>query len=89
MDWHGLFTVHRDLPREAPGEAGFEALGARRLSDAVWEASFGSMETRIAALRAGADAALAGMRDLCAAEADHCRAVRDETGFLLTVACAP
>jgi trans-aconitate methyltransferase len=87
--WQGYATRSEAGIAAAVGEAGFAVLGTRRLSDAAWEAYFAPMEARIAALRPGADAALADMLDLCAAEAELWRAVRDETGYLLTVARAP
>ncbi|NBE08519.1 class I SAM-dependent methyltransferase [Paragemmobacter ruber] len=70
----------------AVAAAGYESLGARALGDAAWEAYYGPMEARIAALRPGADAALTAMLEVCAAEAALWRWVRGETGYLLTVA---
>lgn len=66
--------------------AGFENLGARKVAEAGWEAYYGPMEARIAALRPGAGAGLAAMLDLNADEAAQWRRVKDETGYLLTVA---
>lgn len=67
-------------------EAGYEALGTRRLSDAAWEAYFGPLDARIAALRPGADAALEAVLDEAEEEAASWRAHRDEYGYLLVVA---
>jgi hypothetical protein len=47
------------------------------------------MEARIASLRSGADAGLTAMLDYCAKEASDWRAVKQETGYLLTVARRP
>lgn len=70
----------------AVAAAGFENLGARKVAEAGWEAYYGPLEARIAALRPGAGAALTEMLDLCADEAAQWRRVKDETGYLLTVA---
>lgn len=70
----------------AVAAAGFESLGTRKVGATGWEAYYGPMEARIAALRPGAGAGLADMLDLCADEAAQWRQVRDETGYLLTVA---
>lgn len=84
--WEGYPTRDAAGIAKAVTAAGFDALGARALGDAAWEAYYAPMEARIAALRPGADAALAAMLDLCAAEAALWRRVRGETGYLLTVA---
>lgn len=65
--------------------AGYRTLGTRRLSDAAWEAYYVPMEARIAALRPGADDALNAVLDDGAAEIAAWRAVRAETGYLLSV----
>lgn len=65
--------------------AGFEIIGQRRLSDAAWEAYFGPLDTRIAQLRPGADAALHAVLDEAEEEAACWRAHRDEFGYLLSV----
>ncbi|TCO72436.1 class I SAM-dependent methyltransferase [Rhodovulum euryhalinum] len=66
--------------------AGYRILGQRRLSDAAWEAYCTPMEARIAALRPGADAALASVLDEAETEIATWRACRTEFGHLLTVA---
>lgn len=66
--------------------AGFTVLGHRRVTDDGWEAYFQPMESRIAALRPTAGAALTAMLDLCAQEAAAWRAHRAQIGYLLVVA---
>lgn len=66
--------------------AGYRVLDTRRLSDAAWEAYYGPLDQRIAALREGADAALAAVLDAAAEEAEAWRAGRREFGYLLVVA---
>lgn len=67
-------------------EAGYVVLGTRRVADAGWEAYFGPLDARIAALRPGADAALAAVLDEAEEEAACWRAHRDEYGYLLVAA---
>jgi trans-aconitate methyltransferase len=66
-------------------QAGFEVLASRRLSDAAWEAYFTPLDARIAALRLGADAALAQVLDEAEEEARIWRTHRDAFGYLLSV----
>lgn len=87
--WEGYPTRPEADILRAVSAAGYEVLGARVLSDRAWEAYYRPMEARIAALRPGADDRLAAMLDLCANEAATWRAVRAETGYLLTVARWP
>lgn len=89
MDWKAFFTVHKGLPREGPGTAddvdwacGLAAVA----SDTSWEAYYHPMLARIAQLRDSSSQWLEPMLDACTAEADAWRAVRGETGTLLTVA---
>ncbi|MFK7835127.1 MAG: trans-aconitate 2-methyltransferase [Sulfitobacter sp.] len=65
--------------------AGYDVLGQRQLSDAAWEAYYGPLETRVAALRPGADAALGTVLDEAEEEIACWRAHRDEFGYLLSV----
>lgn len=65
--------------------AGFEVLGAQRLSDAAWEAYFQPLEVRLAALRPDADDDLAAVLDETIEEIACWRAHRDEYGYLLSV----
>lgn len=67
-------------------QAGYDILGQRVLADAAWEAYYQPVEARIATLRPEADDRLSAMLDLCQQEADLWRRVKDETGYLLTVA---
>lgn len=66
--------------------ADYRVLDLRRLPDAAWENYFGPMQARIAALRPGADAALAGVLDAATEEIATWRAARAEYGYLLIVA---
>ncbi len=84
--WEGYPTRDAGGITAAVSAAGFEVLGARPVSDEGWEAYYRPVEARIAAMRAGADAPLTKMLDLCAQEARDWRAVKSETGYLLTVA---
>ena len=65
--------------------AGYELLGTRRVSDAGWEAYYQPMETRIAELRTGADAALAAVLDDAEREIETWRAHRADFGYLICV----
>ena len=66
--------------------AGYRVLGTRRLSDAAWEAYYGPLEARAAALRPGADPGLMQAITMAEAEAALWHRVKDETGYLLVVA---
>jgi len=70
---------------EAIARAGYVTLGQRRISDAAWENYYTPLEARIAALRPGADATLTAVLDVAATEAATWRAVKDETGYILSV----
>lgn len=72
--------------RQAVQEAGYDLLDTRKVADEGWEAYYRPMEARIDKLRNGADDRLTPMLDLCAEEARHWRAVKDQTGYLLVVA---
>ncbi len=65
--------------------AGYETLGTRIVSDAAWEAYFGPLESRIDALRARASEAMTAVLDAHAVEIATWRAVKAETGYLLSV----
>nr|WP_275116108.1 class I SAM-dependent methyltransferase [Aliiroseovarius subalbicans] len=65
--------------------AGYDLLGLQVLSDAAWEAYFGPLDARIAALRPGADDALTAVLDEQANEAAVWRAHRDQFGYALVV----
>lgn len=84
--WDGYDTQDAASILAAVEAQGFEVLGHQKVADAGWEAYYQPMEARIAKLRAGADAQLSKMLDLCAEEASHWRDVRAETGYLLVVA---
>lgn len=66
--------------------AGYDVVATRRLSDQAWEDYYAPLDARIAALRPGADAALAKVLDQAEAEAAAWRMHRDEFGYLLTIA---
>ena len=84
--WEGYPTRPEAEIVRAVAAGGYTVLGTRVLSDSAWEAYYRPMEARIAALRPGAEGRLTAMLDQCAAEAANWRAVRAETGYLLTVA---
>ncbi|CAN0342305.1 unnamed protein product, partial [Chrysoparadoxa australica] len=84
--WDGYPTHDRAGIAAAVSAAGFEPLGTRDVSDAGWEAYYQPMEARIAMLRAKGDPGLTEMLDMCAKEAQDWRAVRSQTGYLLSVA---
>ncbi|WP_417210930.1 class I SAM-dependent methyltransferase [Antarctobacter sp.] len=84
--WEGYPTRDRAGIAAAVSAAGFEILGTRDVADAGWQAYYQPMEARIAKLRADGDPRLTHMLNLCAKEAEDWRAVRSETGYLLTVA---
>lgn len=87
--WEGYPTRDMGGILAAVSAAGLQVLGSRKVADAGWEAYYQPMEARIAALRPGAEARLTAMLDLCAQEAATWRQVRDQTGYLLTVARKP
>ncbi|MCT4610844.1 MAG: methyltransferase domain-containing protein [Pelagimonas sp.] len=87
--WEGHPTQTDTAVSEAVTRAGFNVLGQRRVSDAGWQAYYQPMLARIGQLRAGADAALTAMLDLCAGEAQHWQEVRQDTGYTLIVAQVP
>jgi trans-aconitate methyltransferase len=63
--------------------AGYSCLATRRLSDAAWEAYFTPLDARIAALRPGADQALAAVLDGAETEAACWRREKAAFGYLL------
>jgi hypothetical protein len=65
--------------------AGFCAIGARWLGDAAWEAYYGPLAQRIAALRPGASDAMTAVLDDAQAKIDLWRAHGAEFGYYLTV----
>ena len=70
---------------ERVAAAGYATLATRPVSDDAWEAYYGPVEARIAALRPGADAELIAVLDAEAEEIRLWRAHRAETGYLLSV----
>ncbi len=86
--WEGYETRPDAEIGAAVEQAGFEILGQRRVSDAGWHAYFEPLKTRAAELRPNADEKLVEILEYCTAEAEAWSAVRDQTGYLLTVARA-
>jgi trans-aconitate methyltransferase len=84
--WEGYPTRSAEAILHELRGAGFEVLGHRKVPDAGWEAYFGPLEERVAALRPTADARLTEMLDSALQEAATWRSVREETGYLLIVA---
>ncbi|MFN4158292.1 MAG: class I SAM-dependent methyltransferase [Gemmobacter sp.] len=84
----------RDYPgmRDLPGHlarieaAGYRVRGARWLGAAAWEAYYGPLAARVAALRPGADADLAAVLDRAEAEIALWRDHGGDYGYYLTVA---
>lgn len=64
---------------------GWRVLGARWLGRAAWAAYYEPLAARVAALRPGADAALAAVLDDHQAEIDLWRTHGDDYGYYLTV----
>jgi len=83
--WEGYDTGTEAQIAERVHAAGYETIATRRLSDAAWEAYYTPMEARIAQLRPGASEALTKVLDEGQKEADDWRALRRETGYLLSV----
>ena len=81
----GHQVLNADQITDQIAAAGYEVLGSRRLSDAAWEAYYTPLDGRIAALRPGAEGALATVLDEAEEEAACWRAHRDEFGYLLSV----
>ncbi len=65
--------------------AGYDVLATRRLSDAAWEAYYGPLEARIAALRPDANPDLAAVLEDAEQEIVCWRTHRQEFGYLLSV----
>lgn len=65
--------------------AGFETIAARPVSDSAWEAYYRPLEARIDAMGPAADPALADAINATRAEIEGWRAVKAETGYLLSV----
>lgn len=84
--WEGYPAQDAIAIARAVEAQGYEVLGQRTVGDVGWEAYYQPLEARIASLRTGADPRLTAMLDLCADEAARWRAVKHETGYVLTVA---
>lgn len=80
---HRARTV-AEIAAEVDG-AGYHSFATRRLADPAWAAYHGPMQERINALRPDADAELLAVLDAAQAEIDDWPAVKDETGYLLSV----
>jgi len=65
--------------------AGYETLEGKPVSDTAWENYFTPLEARVAELRVGADEVMNAVLDATEAEIAGWRAVRRETGYLLSV----
>ncbi|MEM9975843.1 MAG: class I SAM-dependent methyltransferase [Pseudomonadota bacterium] len=86
--WEGegaAISIEADI-RGACEAAGFRVLRAFKLPDAAWEAYYGPMESRVAALRPDATQAMASALDAALDEASRWRAVQAETGYLMVTA---
>ena len=67
-------------------EAGYTCVATRRVPDHAWEAYYGPLDARIAALRPNASDMLGQVLDEAEAEAAAWRKYRDVFGYLLCVA---
>ncbi len=65
--------------------AGFATLASKKVSDAAWTAYYEPQDSRIAMLRPGAGPDLVNVLDKAQHEHTRWRAVKDETGYLLSV----
>ncbi len=83
--WEGYETVSAEGIAGQVRDADFETLATRRISDVAWEAYYTPLEARIALLRPTADEALTAVLDAATAEIATWRAVKSETGYLLSV----
>ncbi|WP_103333512.1 class I SAM-dependent methyltransferase [Pseudotabrizicola formosa] len=82
-DYPGMMDVPGHIARiEA---AGYRILGARWLGVAAWEAYYGPLSDRVAALRPGADAALTEVLDATQAEIELWRSHGGDYGYYLSV----
>ncbi len=70
---------------DAIGAAGYDCLATRRLSDAAWEAYYGPLDRRVAALAPGKNEAMRQVLEDARAEAALWRRHRDAFGYLLCV----
>ena len=66
-------------------DAGFETIARRRVSESGWQAYYGPLAARIAALRPGADEAMNAVLDASEAEIQTFQKVKDKTGYALSV----
>ncbi|MCC1491622.1 trans-aconitate 2-methyltransferase [Cognatishimia sp. F0-27] len=87
--WDGYETRTAEAIAKALKVAGFDVLRQTPVSEAAWEAYFQPLDARIAALRPDADPALTAVLDAAEAEARAWRALRRETGYLISVARTP
>lgn len=85
--WATEYPAMQDLPGHIARieAAGYRILGARWLGDAAWEAYYGPLAERVAALRAGADAEMARVLDETEAEIAVWRHHGADFGYYLTV----
>lgn len=83
QDYPGMMDLPGHIARiEA---AGYRILGARWLGAAAWEAYYGPLSDRVAALRPGADAEMAQVLDETLAEIELWRAHGGDYGYYLSV----
>lgn len=85
--WAGEYPAMVDLPGHIARieAAGYRILGARWLGTAAWEAYYGPLAERIAALRPGADADMDQVLTATEAEIGLWRAHGGDYGYYLTV----
>lgn len=83
-DYPGMVDLPGHLARIET--AGWRVRGARWLGEAAWQAYYGPLSERVAALRPGADDALSEVLDATQAEIDLWRDHGGDYGYYLTVA---
>lgn len=82
-DYPGMMDVPGHIARIE--SAGYRILGARWLGVAAWEAYYGPLSDRVAALRPGADADLREVLDATQAEIELWRSHGGDYGYYLSV----
>ncbi len=85
--WDEYPVQSKDEILQDIAKAGFTSRASRKVSDAAWTAYYEPQDARIDKLRPGADAELSKVLDQARHEHTRWRAVKDETGYLLSVVC--
>lgn len=83
--WDGYEALDEPGIRAAVEGVGYEVLATKRVSDAAWENYYGPYDARVAALRAEGDPEMVAYLETEGLESARWRAVKRETGYLLSV----